>query len=426
MTTIPSPSLMQTIDTTSTERLLALARGKQPVCVVVGIQQNGLGVARALGRQGIPVVAISEQPSRVYEATRFAHVIACPDIRGESLISMLEEVGQLLGHGVLILTLDRSVLLVSEHRSRIEKWFTHSLPRDPVISRLMNKAQLDTFAHEQGFKVPRTFAVRCEDELQRCIGSFSFPCVLKPQIKTVAFVARSPQKAFFIRSAEELWLAWQQVAQWEPEVVIQEWIDGPDTNLVFCLFYFDRSGQPIASFTGRKLRQFIPRVGTACAAEPWADEYALNAGIRFFQAADYTGFGAIEFKVNSKGEYYLIEPTVGRTEHIFALAEANGVNLPVTGYRDMARLPPVPQRHSRRNVVYIDWRRDLRAARVLIEEGELTWPQWLRSIARPTQRGLFAWDDPGPFMRRCSERVTNNLAKTTARVRRAASQRLGA
>ena len=164
---------------------------------------------------------------------------------------MLEEVGQLLGQGVLILTLDRSVLLVSEHRSRIEKWLTHSLPPDPVIGRLMNKAQLDTFAHEQGFKVPRTFAVRCEDELQRCIGSFSFPCVLKPQIKTVAFVARSPQKAFFIRSAEELWLAWQQVAQWEPEVVIQEWIDGPDTNLVFCLFYATAARRAMAYVMSR-------------------------------------------------------------------------------------------------------------------------------------------------------------------------------
>jgi predicted ATP-grasp superfamily ATP-dependent carboligase len=319
--------------------------------------------------------------------------------------------------GVLVLTLDRSVLLVSEHRSELEPYFVHSLPADAVIQRLMNKAETESFARACEFAVPRTFAIHNEDELDACLDQVTLPCILKPQVKTVAFVEYSPKKAFFIKTREELRDTWHQVVQWEPGVVVQEWIPGPDTRLVFCLFYFDEHSRPLASFVGRKIRQYIPRCGTACSAEPWEDEVAYRAGVKFFQAAGYRGFGAIEFKVDPDGRYYLIEPTVGRTEHIFALAAANGINLPYAGYCHMAGLPAPNLARRRRGVIYVDWRRDFQAARSLIQDGELTWPDWVRSVLRPRQHAMFALDDPAPLVRHLGDRAIRKTRRLITRGR---------
>jgi D-aspartate ligase len=389
-----------------------------PTCVVVGLHQNGLGVARALGRQGVRVVAVDQPENDAYGATRYATRISSPDLRGAGLIHTLSDIGRSLEiPGVLVLTLDRSVLLVSEHRTDLEPYFVHSLPPDEVIQRLMNKAETERFARARGFEVPSTYPIQNEDELEACIDRIAFPCILKPQVKTVAFVEHSPKKAFYIRTREELRDTWHRVVQWEPGVVVQEWIPGADTRLVFCLYYFDERSRPVASFSGRKIRQYIPRCGTACSAEPWEDERVYSAGVEFFQSVGYTGFGAIEFKVDPQGRYYLIEPTVGRTEHIFALAAANGVNLPYAGYCHMAGLPVPRFQRRRRSVIYVDWRRDLQAARALVNDGELTWREWATSVARPRQYALFAIDDPKPLARYFVDRALRRTRRVMTRGR---------
>ena len=46
-----------------------------------------------------------------------------------------------------------------------------------------------------------------------------------------------------------------------PDLMVQEWIKGPDTELYFCLQYRGAGGT-VASFTGRKLSIWPPDVGT--------------------------------------------------------------------------------------------------------------------------------------------------------------------
>lgn len=398
------------------------AEGLTP-CVVVGLEQNGLGVVRTLGRMGIPVIAVHGSEIRPHAATRFAETVRCSDLRTEALIDTLVDIASGSSvRPVLIATMDRTVTLLTEHRPVVDRYFSHALPPPQVIDRLMNKAATDAFAREHGFLVPRTFDVRDEADFHRCESQITFPCVLKPQVKTVDFVANTPRKAFLVQDRDDLHRTYQLVAQWEPEVVIQEWVPGPDNRLVFCLYYFDRNGQPLASFTGRKLRQYIPYCGTACSAEPWNDEFVRDAGIRFFQLAGYSGFGAIEFKIDPEGRYHLIEPTVGRTEHLFALAAANGVNLPYIGYCDMARLAaPAPAPGHRRHI-YLDCRRDMRAASFYVAKNELTWRQWLKSVAGPKQYALFAWDDPAPFARQATARASRAVQRVRRRFTKAADE----
>jgi len=402
---------------------VAERQAKRPTAVVLGLQQNGLGVVRALAREGVNCIAVDGDPTSSWTATRHCReVVPCPDFNGPGLIDTLCELGSRLdAPGILIPTMDHTVLLVSEHRARLEEHFVHSLPGDDVIQQLMSKATTYDFAIANGYRMPRTFVVNSDEDLEQCLSQIQMPCILKPQVKTRGFLEHRTAKAFFLHTIGQVRENYRILAQGEPRVVVQEWIPGPDANLIFCLYYFDADGAPLGIFEGRKIRQHIPDCGTACSAEPWPDAYVRESGIRFFQAAGYRGLGAIEFKVDSRdGSYHLMEPTVGRTEHLFALAAANGVNLPYLAYCDMAKLPLPRVEQSKSVVKYVDWKRDWQAARIYHRRGDLSLREWSKIFWGRKQYSLFSLSDPGPWLHatfvKPARRVRNKSKKICRRL----------
>jgi len=396
----------------------------QPVAVVLGLRENGLGMVRALGRQGVPVIAIDDKRHPVYARTRYARLVVCDDFHGAGLIDTLRDLGAELGQGggIVIPTMDQNVTLLSRHRDRIVGAYRHSLPDAGVVEVLMDKGATRKFAESHGFLMPRSFEPTTEDELEAGLAQLEPPFIVKPQSKTAAFFRYAPKKVYFTRSRDEVRRAFRIMLQWEHGAVLQEWIPGPDRNLVFALYYFDDHGNPLGTFMGRKTRQYIPYCGTACSAEPWTDDTLAREGLRFFREIGYRGFGAIEFKIGERdGKYYLVEPSIGRTEHLFALAAANGVNLPYIGYRHMAGMPVPEPRKPRRAVRYVNWKNDFKTARTYMRDRELTVTEWLRSLRGPKQYAVFAWDDPGPFASYCAQplvRLPKGIARRTARAGR--------
>ena len=235
----------------------------EPVAVVLGLRENGLGVARALGRTGVPVIAIDERLDQFYATTRYARGVACSDFHGIGLINTLCELGEGLSDGgILIPTMDQNVPLLSQHRDRIEAHFRHSLPSREVVDLLVDKRATRAHAEAHGFLLPKSFEPATEDELESCLRKIDPPYILKPRSKTLAFFRYGTKKVVFTRSKDELRLAFRSMSQWEHGVVLQEWIPGPDKNLVFALYYFDENSDPLGCFMGRKIRQFIPYCGT--------------------------------------------------------------------------------------------------------------------------------------------------------------------
>lgn len=388
-----------------------------PPCVVIGLQNNGLGVCRSFVGTGVRVFALDRPGRSPYLRTRHATFVPCADVTGAGLIDALVELGRRLNErAVLIPTMDQSVLLVSEHRAAIEPYYRHSLPSDEQVRRLMSKSGIDDFARAHNIRVPRTVTLSATSELQAAIEHVGMPCILKPEVKTPHFVAYSPRKAFFVHTVSELQQALRLVTQWVPRVVAQEWIPGPDANLIFSLFYFGANGTPLGVFTGRKIRQYIPYCGTACSAEPCEDPVVEAAGMRFFLEANYRGFGAIEFKRTHDGDYVLMEPTVGRTEHLFALAAANGVNLAYTGYCDMAGLPLPEARQRRRRVKYVHVSRDWKAACAYMRAGELGPGGWWRSLRGPRLYPLLSVRDPGPILYQLVHKATRRPGRVARRL----------
>ena len=73
-----------------------------------------------------------------------------------------------------------------------------------------------------------------------------------------------------------------------------------------------------------------------------ADELTLLTN-RFFSGVGFVGLCSMEFKRDARtNQFYMIEPTVGRTDYQEEIASLNGVNIPLAAYLGElgVRLPP--------------------------------------------------------------------------------------
>ena len=369
--------------------------------IVVGLDLNGLGVVRSLGAARIPVIAIDTEPGKPTCTTRYASVRRAPALEGPPLVEALLRVREGLAENpVLLLTQEGSVATVSAERARLADAFRFSMPGDALMRQLGDKLGFQALAEGLGFSLPR--AVRLGHGMAATLSDLRFPCVLKPVSKDAEY-ARRFRKAYRVSVPDEALGLWEEMRTVAPEVIVQEWIEGGDGDVYFCLQYRPPHGGSVTSFVGRKLRQWPPLVGgTACcvpAPEHAAELLAITD--RFFSAVDFIGPCSMEYKRDRRdGTFYMVEPTVGRTDFQEEVATLNGVNIPLAAYRGERGLPP-PAPRSRRACGWRDPFGDAnaRAAGAPDEPSRF-----------PLRDAYWRLADPLPFMSVHTARVKRRLA----------------
>ena len=112
-------------------------------------------------------------------------------------------------------------------------------------------------------------------------------------------------------------------------LVIQEWIEGDDTDLYFCLMYINKNSRPLAVCTGKKLRQHPHLAGTLSVAEAvWIEEVAEES-LKLLTPSGCKGFCSVEFKYSKvNGKFYVIEPTIGRADSQEGMSVMAGIDIP--------------------------------------------------------------------------------------------------
>ncbi|TAL71246.1 MAG: FAD-dependent oxidoreductase, partial [Rhodanobacter sp.] len=104
--------------------------------VVVGAGINGLGVARSLAHERVPVWLLDSDPRRPEMHTRTATLVTVRSVRGETLVEELVRLvtAQFSGlRPVLLLTQEESVKTVSHYRDRLSSLYRFSLPSMDVV-----------------------------------------------------------------------------------------------------------------------------------------------------------------------------------------------------------------------------------------------------------------------------------------------------
>ncbi len=326
---------------------------QNPYAVVIGLDSlQGLQTARILARRQIPVIALAKDPTHYGCQTNVCQKIIFTNTDGEELIRALATLGPTLGaKAVLFPCEDANVLLVSQHRQRLARWYHIVLSAPEVVEQLIDKANFYAYAQENGFPIPRTFLIQSRVEAEAISQRVTFPCILKPPISAAPeWENNTLQKAFKVADVAQLLSIYDHFKQWSNAFIVQEWIEGPETNHYTCNCYFDQAGEPVVTFVTRKIRQWPPRTGQACLGVECRNDVVLNETLRLFRSVNYRGLGYVELKKDERtGQYFFIEPNIGRPTGARRPLKLAGWNCSIacTAMPWVGRCPPIGSRSIR-------------------------------------------------------------------------------
>lgn len=383
--------------------------------VVLGAGINGLGVARSLARANVPVWLLDADAKRPEMQTRAANSVTLASLHGETLVEELVRVAAAQFAGsrpVLLLTQEESVKTISHHRDRLAALYRFSLPSIELVDALLHKQGFQHLAEKLGSPIPPLVHVRTLADLP-AIESLRYPVVIKPGERSAQY-SRQFKKAYRVEHPAAGAELIRRILPVMDDIVVQEWIEGPDANIYFCLQSLDRQGAVVGSFTGRKIRSWPPQVGgtASCVAAPEAHEELSALTEQFFKSAGVIGMASMEYKRDSRsGEFRMVEPTVGRTDYQEEVATLNGVNLPHAAWCAELGLPfPTPSA-GKRPVVWRVRSEDIQSAAAQDQPLKRGYPRGGR-----VADALWRWDDPMPAMVQNLRRVSSALGRRASKL----------
>lgn len=259
-----------------------------PPAVVIGLGVPGLGIVRSLSQGSrpvrVPIHGIHSNLSESTAHTRLCRKYYCEDLGSERLVEYLIDIGPKFVHKpLLFLSKDTTVLTVSRNRKELWRYYRFVLPQIETVDLLMDKTLFAAYAQENGFCVPYTAVIDTRDDLLRVSDKIRFPCVLKPCYRTEEWMKSGHPKGFYLTERRALIDAYDGVCSTQQRFVLQKWVEGPDSELYFCLVFFDEDSRCLSSFTGRKRRQWPCGVGNTSMAEPVDCPEIEKETIRLFE-----------------------------------------------------------------------------------------------------------------------------------------------
>jgi D-aspartate ligase len=376
--------------------------------VIVGGGLNALGIVRSLGGRGIPLIVADTDAMSPAMRSRHGQKKVFPSLEGDSLVdSLLDLAKNFSAPAVLFLTEEKGVNAVSAQRDRLADAYSIRLPEQERLMQLMHKQGFSELAEACNAPVPKTVRIQKTEDLALLDG-LRFPCVFKPGKKDYAYGARF-QKAYKVASPSEVAALFAQIQPVLSDMVVQQWIEGDDSEIYFCLQYIGMDNEIASSFVGRKIRSWPPRIGgTASCTAAWEFQTQLTEITRvFFRDVGFTGMGSMEYKRDIRdGQFYMIEPTVARTDFQEEVATLNGVNIPLAAYRYETRLPALPRKSVPISRIW----RDPQADRWSFEEGQGKVDE--RSASQKVCDAYLRWNDPVPWIDFMLQRLASRLRRS--------------
>lgn len=286
--------------------------------------------------------------------------------------------------------------IISRNRESLRERYRFVLPDHPTVQLLADKSAFAPWAQENGLPVPRTHVVSSADELDAALADLTFPVVLKPSVRNHRWQdAGGRKKHYRMDSAEAVANLPFQLFDVADRYVVQEWIEGDDSDVHFCLVYRDRSGRELAYQTGRKLVQWPVGTGNTAICTTTDDPPLHRLTQEVFDRAGLVGLASVEVKRDRRdGRYYITEPTVGRPNLQSNVATAAGANLAVAAYHDARGGSAAPGPARRRDAIWLNERNLPSALVVAALRRQLNLAELGRALIR-CRAAMFAYAGAG-------------------------------
>jgi len=372
-------------------------QGERVGAVVVGGDFQGLGIARSLGRRGIPVCVIDDELSISGFSRYVAHAVRVAELKDEQVtVDTLLALGRRLGlrGWVLYPTREETVAAVSRHRGALLEAFRVPTPDWATVQWAWDKRRTYRLAADLGIPTPRTW-YPCDAAGIEAVDAEP-PFAVKPAIKE-HFIYATKAKAWRADSRTELRDLVRKAAELTgPDgVMVQELIPGNgDCQYAYCAFVKERKA--IGSMTVRRTRQHPPEFGRASTYVETIDLPELEEeSLRFLRAIDYYGLVEVEFKLDPRDGRYKLLDVNARTWGYHTLGSRAGVDFPFLLFADQVGERVEPCR-SQQGVCWIRLATDIPTAVAELVRRRIDVGAYVRSLRRANTEAVFARDDPLP------------------------------
>ena len=365
--------------------------------LVIGGNLNGLSIARSLGRRGVPVWVVTPPNIKLASYSRYTRrTLPWPNGDGEVQAAYLLELAERyqLNRWVLLPTSDESAALLSKFHALLSRRFRVSTPVWDVLRWAYDKRLTYKLAAEQQVDYPHTIYPACEADLAR--ASCALPGILKPatHATTNRFTA---DKAWPVDSREELLVRYRQARELIPPdlILVQERIPGGgESQFSYAALCCD--GQPIASLTARRTRQYPIDFGHSSSFVETLDVPEIVAPSRRLLAAiRYTGLVEVEYKFDARNGRYKLLDINPRLWTWATLGARAGIDFPYLLWQMLLGLP-VQEKVGRTDVRWVRMITDVPAAIHEMARGRLSPGAYVRSLRSPLEFSVTALDDPLP------------------------------
>jgi len=365
--------------------------------LVIGANLNGLTIARSLGRHGVPVCLTTPPNIKLASCSRYTlKTFPWPNSDEEAQVKYLLELAEKhrLEQWVLFPTSDESAALLSKFHAVLSRAFRVSTPAWDVLRWAYDKRLTYQLAAEERVDYPSTVYPATEKDLKTAL--FAFPAILKPA--THATVNRfTADKAWPVENREQLIARYREARELIPPelIVVQELIPGGgESQFSYAALCCD--GQPIASLTARRTRQYPIDFGYSSSFVETLDVPEIAAlSRRLLSAIGYTGLVEVEYKFDVRDRRYKLLDINPRLWTWSALGSRAGVDFPYLLWQIMTG-KRVPEQTARNGVRWVRMSTDVPAAVHEILRGRISLRAYLGSLHSPLQFALMASDDVLP------------------------------
>lgn len=369
--------------------------------IVLSTGTAALGVIRSLGRRGVPVIALYQDPTDVGCASRYlreAIQVPHPEHEEKALVEWLLREAPRLGGGVLVPCADAYLGAMARNKAELQQHYLVACPDWKIAESVLQKSLTYAVARAAGVATPHTAVLRSLEHAEREARKASFPCLVKP-VTGHQYSRVFHKKMVLAHCPEELIAAYTEAAAADFAVMLQEFIPGKDAMGVNYNSYFFE-GEPLAEFTAAKIRNAPPQIGSPRVVLSKHIPEVIEPGRRLLRALGYSGFSCTEFKWDARDHSYKLMEVNGRHNMSSRLAARCGMDFPFMEYRHLAYGEKPAPCDFEDGIYWIDLGRDAAHTAMHWRRERYSLARYLEPYLQPHVFAELDWSDPKPFLNR--------------------------
>lgn len=320
-----------------------------PPAVIAGAYQTGVLGVRSLARRGARAVCFDCNARNPGFRSVYGPARLCPnpDADPDGWLGFMLDLSRTFDRRpALISSSDQFVTAIARHAEALRDRYILS-PGVRLQGLLADKQTQYDLAASNGMPMPVTSRAQTESQVNEFADRALFPCLLKPTHFREWQRFQPTHRLYYRKVAiadtpDHLLQLYRMASEVNPQVILQEIIQGPDSAKRVYLSCYDASSRRIAHAMFKELRCDPLGFGPASVTEPVIDEETDEVCDRFLKAVGYVGICEIEMKRDSRdGQVKLIEANP-RLSGGGDAAPYAGVDLPWLHYLDLIGVPVTP------------------------------------------------------------------------------------